>query len=68
MFAVSIDMFRVDPIKEDGSFDADFFGSYDYVAYRKAVERYLKLEGFAEIDIKEGFIIVLNNRFWKIGV
>lgn len=67
MFAVSIDMFRIDPIKEDGSIDVDFFGSYDYVAHRKAVETYLELEGFAEIEIKECFVITLNNRFWKIS-
>lgn len=61
-------MFRIDPIKEDGTIDVDFFGSYNYSAFRQATERYLRLEGFAEIEISRPFVLSLNNRLWKIGV
>jgi hypothetical protein len=61
-------MFRIDPVKEDGSFDFEFFGSFDYPAYRRATENYLRLEGFTEVEISRPFIFILNNRYWKIGV
>ena len=61
-------MFRIDPVKEDGSFDFEFFGSFDYPVYRRATENYLRLEGFTEVEISRPFIFILNNRYWKIGV
>lgn len=61
-------MFRIDPIKEDGSFDFEFFGSYNYSDFRRATERYLVAEGFAEVEISRPFVLSLNNRLWKIGV
>jgi hypothetical protein len=58
-------VFRIDPIKEDGSFDTDFYGSYNYVMFRKALERYLKTEGFKEI--LEPMIFQFANRSWRIS-
>lgn len=61
-------MFRIDPIKEDGTIDVEFFGSYNYPAFRRVTENYLVAEGFAEVEISRPFVICLNNRLWKIGV
>ena len=58
-------MFRIDPIKEDGSFDTDFYGSYDYVMFRKALEKYLKEEGFK--NILEPIRFKFSNRLWLIS-
>ena len=61
-------MFRIDPIKEDGTIDFEFFGSYNYTAFRRATENYLVVEGFIDSEISRPFVICLNNRLWKIGV
>ena len=61
-------MFRIDPIKEDGCFDFEFFGSYNYPAFRRVTENYLVAEGFGEVEISRPFILILNNRYWRIGV
>jgi len=58
-------VFRIDPIKENGSFDTDFYGSYDYASFRKALERYLKEEGFTEI--KEPISFKFANRLWYVS-
>lgn len=58
-------MFRIDPINEDGSFDTDFYSSYDYTSFRKALERYLKQEGFTEIE--EPIKFSFANRLWYVS-
>jgi hypothetical protein len=57
-------MYRTDPIKDDGTFDVDFFASSEFVAEQKSLIRYLNLEGFGSIT--EEFFIDYQSRRWHI--
>jgi len=57
-------MYRTDPIKDDGTFDLDFFASTEFKLEQKSLLRYLSLEGFD--SIKEEFFIDYRSRRWHI--
>ena len=57
-------MYRTDPIKDDGTFDVDFFASNEFEAERKSLTQYLDLEGFS--SMYEEFVIDFRNRRWYI--
>lgn len=57
-------MYRTDPIKDDGTFDVDFFASAEFKAEQKSLIRYLNLEGFSSIT--EEFFIDYRSRRWHI--
>ena len=39
-------MYRTDPLKDDGTFDLDFFASAEFVPDQNSLIRYLNTEGF----------------------
>jgi hypothetical protein len=57
-------MFRIDPIDDEGKFDAKFFAQDDYHVYRECLEKYLISEGFDVIDQK--VIVQLMDRAWLV--
>lgn len=57
-------MYRTDPIKDDGTFDVDFFASTEFKLEQQSLIRYLTLEGFE--SIKEEFFIDYQSRRWHI--
>jgi hypothetical protein len=57
-------MYRTDPLKDDGTFDLDFFASFEFVAEQKSLIRYLDIEGFN--SKKEDFVIDFRSRRWHI--
>jgi hypothetical protein len=58
-------VFRIDPITTGGAIDVDFYISDDYTMYRKALEKYLKEEGFAQIA--DTIVIKFNNQLWSVS-
>ena len=57
-------MYRTDPLKDDGTFDVDFFASTEFVKEQNSLVRYLDTEGF---DVKkEEFVIDFRSRRWHI--
>jgi hypothetical protein len=58
-------MYRTDPLKDDGTFDLDFFASVEFTAEQKSLIRYLDSEGFDPKN--EGFIIDFRSRRWHIN-
>jgi len=58
-------MFRIDPINKYGNVDVEFFASDDYVSESDVLRRYLKLEGFDEMD--KIFFIDFRNRKWQVS-
>ena len=57
-------MYRTDPLKDDGTFDLEFFSSSEYEVEQKSLIRYLNDEGFG--SKKEEFIIDYRSRRWQI--
>jgi len=57
-------MYRTDPLKDDGTFDVDFFASSEFVAEQKSLVCYLDTEGFD--TKKEEFFIDFRSRRWQI--
>ena len=57
-------MYRTDPLKDDGTFDLDFFASSEFLAEQKSLIKYLDDEGFS--DKKEFFFIDYRSRRWHI--
>ena len=57
-------MYRTDPLKDDGTFDIDFFSSVQFEAEQKSLVRYLQVEGFNSKN--EEFFIDYRSRRWHI--
>jgi hypothetical protein len=51
--------YRIDPIDENGKFDFDFYSRKDYSEKRNCILKYLKEEGFFEV---EGTYIFYNEK------
>lgn len=58
-------MFRIEPLNNDGTVDAEFIFSKNFEKYKIKVNDYLKLEGFETIAFDE-ITIQLLNRYWLI--
>lgn len=57
---------RLDPLKENGTFDTDFYESEDFKYEAAVVEKYIIQEGFS--DEKRQFSIRLLNREWWVSI
>lgn len=55
---------RVDPLKQDGTIDVEFFGSDDYGDYVEKLRWYLKAEGLDTLD--EQIVIHLLGHVWLV--
>ncbi len=64
MCTLNINMFKIDPIDDEGRFDAKFFAQDDYQSYRECLERYLISEGFDVIEQK--VIVLLMDHAWLV--
>ena len=54
--------FRIDPLNEHGTFDHSFYESEEYAREVNALKRYLKEEGFDNLE--EEFVLTFNKRTW----
>lgn len=59
-------MIRIDPLTDEGKFDAEFFGAKDYNQYRARVEWYIKQEGFSEEP--NTYILCLLDKYWQVQI
>ena len=57
---------RIDPLKDNGTFDTDFYESSDYKCEASIVKKYIIDEGFAED--KRQFSIKLLEREWWVNI
>lgn len=57
---------RIDPLKIDGTFDTDFYGSEDYKSTRDVLEKYIKDEGF--LTKPDTYFINFANHQWQIVI
>ena len=57
---------RIDPLKIDGTFDTDFFGSEEYSQAKKIVEKYIVQEGFDQEP--NTYFLNLADQYWQIVV
>lgn len=55
--------FKLNPLKEQGDFDQEFFRSMEYKEEAELLKKYLKTEGF---DLKtDRFFIIFRDRKWE---
>lgn len=60
-------MLRIDPLTDSKAFDVNFFQEREeFETARAVVERYLKDEGFDNIDQGVEVIIQIADRWWSV--
>lgn len=59
-------MLRIDPLTDSKKFDVEFFGEEEFETHREVVKKYLKDEGFENIDVGVEVIIQIADRWWSV--